>query len=1467
MKKSIYIYLMLFVLPISLWGQTTTENYIKTTTYQVGTTNGTAGEDAKFESVTYFDGLGRSVQSINARAGGNKENIVNYTYYDFSATASKQYLPWASPTGQGLDFIQQPTLLDHIEEFYDTNKYQNTLNPYSQSRVEPSPLLRIQEQGAPGNLWQIDSVNDTDHTVKFTYATNNTADQVIYHRVTFPTGSHLNPKLEEDGIYATAALFKNVVKDENWQPGDGNNRTTEEFTNRKGQIILKRTYDGNAHDTYFVYDDFGNLTYVLPPNTPDLADPINFTDFQTTWPLNDFLTSGSNIPGPVMFEVENNIMTTNALTATGSSYSGSLKLQTVKSITVSPTIPDMPIGIILGVTGFDTNNNPITQNAGTMSIVNGDFVVDRTSSSTYLSFIFSATVALPTEIENDLDAYIYQYKYDNRNRLIRKKIPGKGWEYTIYDDLDRPILTRDANLQADNEWLFIKYDAFDRVAYTGIYTASNSKSGSNSGGKTSSPLNEEQSLFSNPIGDTYVNYTNNSFPNDNLEVLKINYYDTYVDSDGLSVPNIVFGQLTTTNTKNLPTVSRVRVLGTNDWVTTINGYDEKGRAIYAASNNDYLNTSDVVKTRLDFTGKTMATRTAHTKDSNPTIVTLDYFDYDHAGRILTHMQQIDTQPVQLIAQNKYDELGQLQYKKVGGELFDGGIGYIVNMTHSNDGTFTKTSGGSSNWNAGIATTGSITSDGGLHFTIRSTGKKMAVGFTETNNNNTASDIEFGFQFKFTGSNPSYYQFRNPNGTVSGTNSYQLGDRFSIERVGGTYSYIHNDEIVYSYTQVTSQTSLLGDGGFLTEGGAISDFTIYAMEVDSPLQKVDFKYNIRGWLTEINSINSLTKNASSDLFNFKINYTSVEGSAGDPGKAVPLYNGNIAQTIWKTSNIDAQKRTYGYKYDALNRIRTAYSRKGNNLDVAGNHSVWGINYDKIGNILALTRNGYNGVNGPAMWDQLLYTYEGNQLQNVEDISTSSLNHEGFRDRTTATSTDYTYDDNGNMLSDYNKGIINIDYNHLNLPESISIQAVNGHFGGTINYVYTASGAKLEKEFIPNVGSVSVTEYIGHYIYHNNVLQFMSQPEGYVHPVSGSYEYVFQYTDHLGNVRLSYSDSDHDGNVTSAEIVEESNYYAFGLKQKGYNNTTIGGNNLAQKWTFGGKEFQDDLDLEWYDHGTRNYNPALGRWMNPDPLADFAPELTPYRFAGNNPILLNDPTGLWEFIFDEATGRLSITKTQETDTWEVFLKQSGLDQVDESLLKELLGDDLAGLKDTFDNSLFGGDGVSILEIGGSLGTAFGSFEEGLGAKNDELRKTGEKDDDINNCFGTCSSVAEDGVVNFNPDKIPYEGGDFDKFLKKNTTNVNSPRVLDIARYGFPKKGSDALHGATFLLRNEKGDQIFTKNGSANTQLYELMYDNYAKKLGGEKGLPDGILDIHWTYGGNTGLTRNGKQDKSNYYRYDN
>ncbi|MEN8122080.1 MAG: RHS repeat-associated core domain-containing protein [Bacteroidota bacterium] len=90
----------------------------------------------------------------------------------------------------------------------------------------------------------------------------------------------------------------------------------------------------------------------------------------------------------------------------------------------------------------------------------------------------------------------------------------------------------------------------------------------------------------------------------------------------------------------------------------------------------------------------------------------------------------------------------------------------------------------------------------------------------------------------------------------------------------------------------------------------------------------------------------------------------------------------------------------------------------------------------------------------------------------------------------------------------------------------------------------------------------------------------------------------------------------------------NYYPFGMRLEGQSYT----NPLqaaANKYLYNGKELQDDLGLDWYDYGARFYDPALGRFLKVDPIAEDFPHVTPYNYAENEPVAHIDLWGLQKF----------------------------------------------------------------------------------------------------------------------------------------------------------------------------------------------------------------------------------------------
>ena len=337
--------------------------------------------------------------------------------------------------------------------------------------------------------------------------------------------------------------------------------------------------------------------------------------------------------------------------------------------------------------------------------------------------------------------------------------------------------------------------------------------------------------------------------------------------------------------------------------------------------------------------------------------------------------------------------------------------------------------------------------------------------------------------------------------------------------------------------------------------------------------------------EIGQLNKKTLHGNSS-FDMNLYYQDAVGHLGGLA-GENLYNGNISAITWK--NDGESKQGYAFSYDGISRLKGAdYGIGSSSLADKNTYDVSGIKYDENGNIKSLSRR----ENG-SLIDALSYKYHdneaSNQLKGVED--TGSVR--GFKDGTTAT-TQYLYDDNGNMRKDLNKGILSIEYNVLNLPEKIVFAD-----GKEIKYVYSASGEKLQ-----NIVNGKTLTYCGGFVYENGILQYILNSEGryVVSGSSGAYEYNL--TDHLGNVRAVV-----DGN---GAIKQKSNYYPFGMTFDSYEGST-------NKYLYNGKELQEETG--WLDYGARMYSPELARWLVVDlAIEENHYDYTPYAYVYNNPVRL-------------------------------------------------------------------------------------------------------------------------------------------------------------------------------------------------------------------------------------------------------
>ena len=395
----------------------------------------------------------------------------------------------------------------------------------------------------------------------------------------------------------------------------------------------------------------------------------------------------------------------------------------------------------------------------------------------------------------------------------------------------------------------------------------------------------------------------------------------------------------------------------------------------------------------------------------------------------------------------------------------------------------------------------------------------------------------------------------------------------------TYSYDHADRVSKVEHTLGGTKITLADYTY-DSFGRLSTKSLHG----SAANKLTYAYNLRSWLTGI----------TSTRFTQNLYYNTGVGTA--------RYNGNISSMTWKSGN-ESTVRGYKFTYDGLDRMLNA--TYGETAGISTNANRFSENvtgYDKNGNIKGLQRYGQLSSTAYGMIDNLTLTLNGNQLNRVDDAVTASAYNGGFEFKNGANAADeYSYDANGNLTKDLNKGISGITYNFLNLPNVVTFSD-----GSTITYTYGANGTKLRT--VHKIGSTTTTtDYCGNVVYENGVQKLLLTEEGYVTLSDSKYHYYLK--DHQGNNRVVISQS--------GTVEETNHYYPFGGAFASTSN--------VQPYKYNGKELDSKKGLNWYDYGARHYDAALGRFTTNDRFAEKYYSMSPYQYGANNPVNNIDVNG--------------------------------------------------------------------------------------------------------------------------------------------------------------------------------------------------------------------------------------------------
>ena len=199
--------------------------------------------------IAYYDGLGRPVQTIDYKASPDRKDIISLQEYDEQGRAGRQWLPTERCRGVEGRFSDSERLSRDIQNYYED------VGAFSYPVYEDCPLNRMNESYGPGEEWHVAGKSHRQR-----YRTNTPADRCLYFEL---EGTSACPKPRLPIPYPAYELDVQETEDE-----DGHLLFT--FIDKEGHVVLQRQVaDSDTLDTYRLYDDFGNLCFVLPPSAVD----------------------------------------------------------------------------------------------------------------------------------------------------------------------------------------------------------------------------------------------------------------------------------------------------------------------------------------------------------------------------------------------------------------------------------------------------------------------------------------------------------------------------------------------------------------------------------------------------------------------------------------------------------------------------------------------------------------------------------------------------------------------------------------------------------------------------------------------------------------------------------------------------------------------------------------------------------------------------------------------------------------------------------------------------------------------------------------------------------------------------------------------------------------------------------------------------------------------------------------------
>ncbi len=911
----------------------------------------------------------------------------------------------------------------------------------------------------------------------------------------------------------------------------------------------------------------------------------------------------------------------------------------------------------------------------------------------------------------------FRYTYDDRGRMIEKRVPGKGLESMVYDNQDRLVGYQDANMAAGTpkKWLYTKYDALGRVVMTGLVNSdltrasiqatldatavNNATVNANSGNlRTGSSITSAKydgyreyvattgitlqpgftmkasgnQSFTARIG-TATSGAAGAWPTDEGEILTVNYYDSYQFLTGFSyvVPTAPYSGFTSaasTLVRNRQTGKKVKNLDTGEFYTTAIYYDDKGRVIQTLSQQQLGGT---VRTSTAYNFEDQPTQTLSVNSSSPNQAVLRTYTYNVAGLLASIKHKIGSQTEQTILQNTYNDLGQLTTKafpqlpsgtqtysyNIRGWLKTLGSGLTEGYKQTN---YYETGGTVNNWNGNISRI-----DWSGKSVTTETPKVRTYNYTyDKVNRITAAN------YSATGETNWY--------TVSGMSYDSNGNLKAMtrrnQRTPGTYDVV--DQLTYTYQTNSNKLIQVRDSlnaqSYTSKGFIERNTDPYSYDGNGNLktnldkQISNISYNHLNLPVEVtfNTGASIrfTYNAEGAKLTQKVYNTSGALTTTQDYIGEYVYqNGALDYLIHEEGRVVSEANGLFYEYylkDHLGNVRQVLRNSSANFRIATMEQANAAEEESTFTQIKPTRKRkpkHNVTQGgqEVAWlnaSQGEMVGPGTTQEIFEGDSVILSVHGKFLDKKKARVNEASFAAMGGKTA---------------LLDQLNELALNTQMAGGPNPIAVLNlvdivAKDLQKKETPEAYLIyalydedSNRYEVGKKVLTRNAANQHEELEEKIAIKKNGYIETFVVNETSQDVWFDNFKILSQGSI----LVQETHYDPWGLELTGIGYEYAGVK--RNKYLYNGKELLDDQNLGLYDYGARYYDPVIGRWTSPDPMASERSWVSPYNYVQNNPMLRVDPDGMLDDYYNRE-GQFLYRDTRATDNIRI-INQGDFDAV--------------------------------------------------------------------------------------------------------------------------------------------------------------------------------------------------------------